>query len=357
MFSRRSKMIFTWESFIGWRRRFLNPHHRSYHPSSIEDAWIDFTLWLKEVFLWITGLKRDPQVLTHESAAYKVLSDAAAKEVNLDKPYGTWINHSSFVINFPSESSNICFLTDPIWCKRPTPISGFGPLRKHPVPYSLDGLGAVNYVLISHNHYDHLDLPTLRALHRLQPEITYFVPTGVARWFQKRGFKRVVELSWWQSIDIEQEGMQIRITAVPAQHFSGRGLFDINDTLWCGWIVEFFKESWREKCFYFAGDTGYNPIDFREVGKRFGPVDLALIPIGAYLPRKIMSTIHVNPYEALLIHKDVQATLSVGCHFHTFALAQEHMSQPPYDLLKAMELQKFPQDRFLLLEPGRYFNW
>lgn len=346
-------MIFTWESLIGWRKRYLNPHHRSYHPSSISDAWMDFTLWIKEVFLWVTGLKHDPEVLTHESAAFKILNDLVCKEVDLDKPTVSWINHSTFLLDY----QGVRFLTDPIWADRCSPINGFGPKRKHRVPFALEALGNVDYVLISHNHFDHLDAYTVKRLAKLQPHITYFVPEGCGAWMRAHGFERVIELGWWGSYALEHGPLQLRITAVPAQHFSGRGLFDVNDTLWVGWVVEFFDLRWRSKSFYFCGDTGYNPIDFREIGRRFGPFDLSLIPIGAYLPRQIMSTIHVNPYEALLIHKDVRSALSVGCHFHTFTLAQEHMTQPPYDLLQAMEMQHFPKDQFLLMNTGGRINW
>jgi N-acyl-phosphatidylethanolamine-hydrolysing phospholipase D len=346
-------MIFTWESLIGWRRRYLNPHHKSYHPSSVADAWMDFTLWFKEVILWVTGLNHDPEVLTEESAALRTLGQYVPQSADLDKPLVSWINHSSFWVSYKGAD----FLTDPIWNDRCTPVSGFGPRRKHPVPFDLSALPTLDYVLISHNHYDHLDGPTIKKIHQLQPNLTYFVPEGCANWFRKRGIGNIKELSWWQSVIVDRDYYKIRVTAVPAQHFSGRGVFDINDTLWCGWVVEFFEEKWRKKAFYFCGDTGYNPIDFKQIGRKFGPLDLSLVPIGAYLPRKIMSTIHINPYEALLIHKDVHSALSVGCHYQTFALAQEHISQPPYDLLQALELQKVAKDRFLLMNPGHVINW
>jgi N-acyl-phosphatidylethanolamine-hydrolysing phospholipase D len=346
-------MIFTWQSLIGWRKRYLNPHHKSYHPSSIYDAWTDFSLWLKEVILWITGFNHDPQVLTRESAALKILNEVTPKETDLSKPLITWVNHSSFWLS----CQNIHFLTDPIWSERCTPVAGFGPKRKHPVPFNLSALTNPDFILISHNHYDHLDKPTISYLNKLHPDLIYMAPAGCKNWLSKRGVKNIYELNWWQNKNFEIKGQQLRITAVPAQHFSGREVFDINDTLWCGWVVEFFSEKWRQKSFYFCGDTGYNPIDFREIGRLFGPFDLSLIPIGAYLPRKIMANIHINPYEALLVHKDVQSNLSVGCHYHTFELAQEHMSQPPYDLLQAMNIQKIPKEQFLLLDIGQTINW
>lgn len=346
-------MIFSRESLNEWRRRYLNPHHRSYQPSSLSDAWTDCRLWFKEIILWITGLSHDPAVLTEESAALKTLSQYVPLAADLDKPLLSWINHSSFWISYKGAD----FITDPIWNTRCTPVSGFGPKRKHPVPYDLSALPTLDYVLISHNHYDHLDGPTINKLHRFQPDLTYFVPQGCGEWFRKRGIVNIQEMNWWQSVILDRGDFKIRVTSVPAQHFSGRGLFDINKSLWCGWVVEFFEEKWRTKSFYFCGDTGYNPVDFKYIGKKYGPFDLSLIPIGAYLPRKIMSNIHVNPYEALLIHKDVRSKLSVGCHYHTFALAQEHMSQPPYDLLQAMEEQQMAKDHFLLVDSGHIINW
>lgn len=349
------------KTFLSWvcyhltrqRKRYINPYHKSYHPLSISDAWLDFTLWVKEVFLWITGLKIDPTVFEDNNEAQKQLHIYIPKQIDLDRPSLFWVNHSTFY----AEYCGFGLLTDPVWSKRCGPLSGIGPCRQHSSGLKIDSLGNLNLILLSHNHYDHLDEKTVWSLKRLYPNLMWLLPKGCKDWFKRRGICNVIELSWWEEHRLCFGKNEIKITAVPAQHFSGRGLLDVNDTLWVGWIVEFFQGSWREKVLYFVGDTGYNPIDFREIGRRFAPIDLSLIPIGAYLPRKIMSTIHINPYEALLIHKEVDSQLSVACHHLTFALAQDTLSQPSFDLMRALKEQKLSPEKFLVPKPGDCINW
>ena len=262
------------------------------------------------------------------------------------KPRVVWINHSSFLI----EIENINFLTDPVWSKKCSPFRLLGPSRRHSPAFSLDKLPLIDYVLISHNHYDHLDKRTIKKIHKIYPNVKWIVPEGVKKWFTKNSIFTVIELSWWQSIHLDD----VSITAVPAQHFSGRHILDYNNTLWAGYIVENKK---TKKKFYFVGDTGYNEYDFKKIGEKWKKIDLSLIPIGGYIPRSFLRPIHIDPYEAVKIHKDVNSKFSVGMHWKTFHLSDEPLYLPPYDLFLAMKEENLDPKDFVTIEPGLHVNW
>lgn len=335
-------------------KRFFNPNHKMYQPESISDTWEEFTLWMKEVFLWITGLKSDAEVKSVDSLAKTHEPGDPYPEVDAEKPKAQWINHSSFAIS----CYGINFLTDPIWSKRASPWQMVGPKRVHSPSLNLDSLPETDYVLISHDHYDHLDDPSVRAIERLHPGTPFIVPLGLKEWFDKRGLKSH-ELGWWDSIEFEKNGVEIKITCVPAQHFAGRNVFllDHNYRLWCGYVVSLTQRNEPSKTFYFCGDTGYNPIDFKNIGRKLGPMDLSLLPIGAYLPRKILSTIHINPQEAIKIHNEVGSKFSIACHHATFALSQEPLEQPSHDLKAAMQAQHVSSSDFHIPRHGDWINW
>lgn len=272
---------------------------------------------------------------------------------NVNSPYKiTWVNHSTFLI----EALGITFLTDPIFNKRCSPLPFIGPKRKHQPEPRLDHLPGLDFVLISHNHYDHMDKRALKKLYKANPLIKWVVPLGVKSWFLKN-MKEVdpefiIELNWHDSKEFLYKETKIRFAAVPAQHFSGRGFFDKNRSLWMGLVVEV-----GEKRFYFAGDTGYNEIDFREIGKRYKKMDLSLLPIGVYTPRAFMKSIHINPEEAVKIHKEVGSLLSVGGHWKTFRLANEPLERPPFDLYCALQEHGLSPDVFRVLNPGQTIAW
>jgi N-acyl-phosphatidylethanolamine-hydrolysing phospholipase D len=263
------------------------------------------------------------------------------------RPHVTWVNHSTFLVDLGS----VRFLTDPVWSERASPVPWAGPRRRHSVPFSLDEVGRIDFVLISHNHYDHLDRETVR---RLGDRVHWFVPIGIAAWLRAQGIHRVEELDWWQSSEF---GPRIAVTAVPAQHFSMRSFFDLNETLWTGWVVSLRGAKGPEKTIYFAGDTGHNPEDFHEIGRRLGPMDLSLIPIGAYLPRRLMRTRHVSPRDAVAIHRDVGSRLSVAMHWRTFRQTDEPLDQPPFDLFRALHEYGISPREFRVLEPGQAINF
>ncbi len=304
---------------------------------------------LIDMMLWKIGyyddLKEYPKA--PEDFSYPIPD----KEVEEDKPRAVWINHSTFLIDI----NGVNILTDPIWSKRCSPCPFIGPKRRHRPPLELGDLPEIHIVLISHNHYDHLDKWTVLELHRRFNDILWLVPKGVKKWFFNLGITHVEELSWWE--DIEIPAFNLRATAVPTQHFSGRSLFDGNRTLWAGWVVEFFKDRKHHKRLYFVGDTGYNPYDFKRIGERFGHMDLSLIPIGTYVPRKFMSPVHIEPKNAVRIHSEVGSKLSLGMHWKTFNLSDEPFHQPPWDLFHCLQHDGIDPLTFLAVEPGHEINW
>ena len=244
----------------------------------------------------------------------------------------TFINHATVLIQ--TDSCNI--LTDPIWAYRCSPFSWAGPRRHRDPGLRMEDLPPIDVVLISHNHYDHMDLPSLRRLQSMfQPRI--IAGAGNRVYLERKGLSRVEELEWWDSAE---RGTAPSITFVPAKHFSGRGLFDRNKTLWGGFVIESSAGS-----VYFAGDTGYGP-HFREIASRFGQIDLSFLPIGAYEPRSFMCAVHMNPPEAVQAHLDLRSQQSTGIHFGTFRLAFEGMDDPGKDLVRARDAAGLPPDAF-----------
>jgi L-ascorbate metabolism protein UlaG (beta-lactamase superfamily) len=230
-----------------------------------------------------------------------------------DRLAATFIGHSTFLL----QVGGVCVLTDPIWSARCSPISFAGPRRVRRPGQSLDTLPGVDLLLVSHNHYDHMDLPTLRKVRRRWSPL---VATGLgnARHLEKAGIRSAVELDWWQTTELAGA----RVTYVPAQHFSARGLHDRNRCLWGGFVVEA-----KGAVVYFAGDSGYCPY-FAEISRRFPRIDLALLPIGAYEPRWFTRQQHLDPHEAVRAHLDLRPRRSLGMHFGTFQLTDEAIDAP-----------------------------
>ncbi|MBN4066478.1 MBL fold metallo-hydrolase [Simkania negevensis] len=302
--------------------------------------------------LWYLGYYKEEHPFSAVPADFEYPNPKQA--ISNDKPSLLWLNHSSFFVTY----NKIGFLTDPIWNERCSPFHFVGPKRRHPPPLPLSQLPCLDFVLISHNHYDHLDRWTVEQLSDHHPDAVWVVPLGLKSWLRKWGVKNVVELDWWERVEYSRScGMGCSISAVPAQHYSGRSLFDFNQSLWAGWVVELFCRDNEVKRFYYAGDTGYNAKDFKRVGEQFGEIDLSLIPIGVYSPKKFMRPIHVEPEEAVLIHQDVNSKLSVAAHWKTFKLSDESPQQPPYDLYRVLENKNIPHRTFRVLDPGQWINW
>jgi N-acyl-phosphatidylethanolamine-hydrolysing phospholipase D len=247
----------------------------------------------------------------------------------------TWIGHSTFLV----QMAGINILTDPIWSERASPTPWAGPKRYVPPGLNWQDLPGIDAVIISHNHYDHLDLATVK---RLGKGTGFFVPLGLARWFRGAGLSKVVELDWGEAAGLGP----IRLHCVPAQHFSSRGLFDRDVSLWASWVLE-----GPPGRLFFACDTGYSP-DFKEIGAHFGPVRLSLLPIGGYQPRWFMRPMHVDPPEAVKIHRDLRSQQSIGMHWGTFKLTDEPLGEPPLYLARSLSEAGLAAESFLVLKIG-----
>ncbi|MBM4292440.1 MAG: MBL fold metallo-hydrolase [Deltaproteobacteria bacterium] len=267
----------------------------------------------------------------------------------------TWLGHSCFLV----QRGGVNLLTDPVFSERASPVSFAGPRRYTPNPASAEELPPLHAVVISHNHYDHLDTHTIAALAARSPEALWLVPLANRALLEGAGVDpaRVVELDWWQARALKVGDTEVRLTPTPAQHWSARGLFDRNEALWASWAAEWVDPAssspegrpWRV---FFGGDTGYNELIFKEIGTRLGPFDLGLIPIGAYAPREFMRTMHVDPAEGVRIHHDVGARLSVGAHWGAFPLTAEPVMEPPARLREALRAAGVPALDFVTLALG-----
>ena len=245
----------------------------------------------------------------------------------------TFINHSTFLL----QTNELAILTDPLYSERASPVSFAGPKRVRKPGLAFDQLPKIDLVLVSHNHYDHMDLPTLKRLtERDQPR---FVTTLGNR---KLLGPEADELDWWQT----WTRPNVSITCTPAEHFSARSAFDRNRTLWGGFLIEL-----GGKRIYFAGDSGYGN-HFQQIRDRLSPIDLALLPIGAYLPRWFMQPIHMDPNDAVQAHLDLDPTLSIGMHLGTVQLTDEGINDPESELQKTLAERGISGNRFLTLGVG-----
>jgi L-ascorbate metabolism protein UlaG (beta-lactamase superfamily) len=246
----------------------------------------------------------------------------------------TLVNHSTVLLQ--QRSSNI--LTDPVWSERSSPFSWIGPRRRREPGVSWDNLPLIDAVLVSHNHYDHMDLPTLRRL-ATRGNSKFILPAGAGRLLRSAKLESVHELDWGESLSLQN----FTVHCVPALHFSARGLFDRNKSLWCGYVIES-----GDRIVYFAGDTAFGP-HFAQIREMFGSPHLALLPIGAYEPRWFMSPVHMGPDEAVRAHEILGAETSVAIHHGTFQLADDGL-----DTAKKELLARAPQDSFLVLNNGQF---
>ncbi len=225
----------------------------------------------------------------------------------------TYINHATVLLQF----SGLNIITDPVWSQRASPFSFMGPIRYAGPGVAFANLPPIDIVLLSHNHYDHMDLVTLRKIHnRFNPK--FFCGLGNAAYLARARIPNAVDMDWW---DTQSVG-KITLTCVPARHFSARSLSDRNKTLWCGFVL-----GTKHGNLYFAGDTGFGSF-VTDIAQRFAPVKLALLPIGAYDPAWMMRPVHTNPDEAIEMHDILCSTLSIGIHHGTFRLTDEPVEEP-----------------------------
>ncbi len=254
-----------------------------------------------------------------------------------DKAVVTFINHASFLIQLPG----LNVLTDPVFSQRASPLKFAGPKRVRAPGIIIDDLPPIHVVIISHNHYDHLDLESLKLIdEKFHP--LFLVPLGDGKLLKSEGLQIVREMDWWEESKIREN----IITFAPAQHWSGRKPWDKNESLWGSFMI-----TTPSSKIYFAGDTGYSD-HFLQIKSRLGAPDVALLPIGAYKPRYFMKTHHMNPEEALRAHIDLGAATSVGMHFGTFQLSDEGIEEPVSDLRLARKQHQVKEDHFIVLDQG-----
>lgn len=329
------------------------PHHtpegfRNNYAPSVNKSRADLLRWMWES--WRNDLPRPPATPTPvqapDLAAIEVRSAARAQPGAPSQPAITWIGHASVLV----QAGRLNVLTDPIFSERASFLSFIGPKRAQAPGLALKDLPPIDVVLISHNHYDHLDKQTvvdLAARSSGKIPTLFLVPLGVKPWFTSLGITNVIEMDWWDQH--LHKGVEFNFT--PVQHWSARSLGDRSQTLWGGFAVFAPDFHW-----YYTGDTGYSK-DFSDTRERFaarhpGGFDLALIPVGGYEPRWFMKEQHINPAEAVQVHKDLGARRSVGVHWGTFNLTDESLDQPPRELALARQAQGLRDEEFSVMRIG-----
>lgn len=258
----------------------------------------------------------------------------------------TWIGHSTTLVQI----GGLNVLTDPVWANRASPVRFAGPRRRLPPAVELAALPPIDVVLISHDHYDHLDVRTVRHLVAMRSETTWLVPVGLGALVRNCGARTVHERRWWEQRSVDT----LEFACVPAQHSSGRGISDRNRSLWCGWTIA--TRDTPRRAIYFAGDTAYFP-GFAEIGTRLGPFDACLLPIGAYEPRQYMRYVHMAPEDAVRAYHElcsggVTASKFVPVHWGTFRIADDPLDEPPRRLVAEWNVVGFPKTALALLCHG-----
>ena len=324
---------------------------RNNYVERVDRSFADLLRWQWEALR--DGLPPAPRTATPVTSPDLPLVHGyhAAHAKGQGTPAMTWIGHASTLV----QAGGLNVLTDPIFSERASPVQIAGPKRAQPPGLALDQLPAIDVVVISHNHYDHLDRASVVALdyraRQSGASTLFLVPLGVGRLLNNLGVTDVVELDWWQSHTVR--GVEFHLT--PVQHWSARSLGDRNESLWGGWAVLAPDLHW-----YFSGDTGYCR-DFIDTRDQFaarhgaaggGGFDVALIPVGAYEPRWFMAAQHLDPAQAVQVHKDLGAKTSIGIHWGTFNLTDEPLDQPPRDLARARVAQGLDEQTFSLMKIG-----
>ncbi|PYH74781.1 putative Zn-dependent hydrolase/oxidoreductase family protein [Aspergillus vadensis CBS 113365] len=287
----------------------------------------------------------------------------------------TWLGHACYYVEFPN---GLRVLFDPVFEDRCSPFSFMGPKRFTEMPCRIEDIPIIDAVVISHNHYDHLSHPTVMEISRRHPNCHFFAPLGNKAWFSSIGIDKMTELDWWDERDIvlspshgsvteagagegqssTQSNITARISCLPSQHTSNRGVFDRSKTLWASWGIEAGGRK-----LWFAGDTGYRNVPmlpagtddhapeydfpscpaFKQIGQFRGPFDLGLIPIGAYSPRWFMSPMHADPDDAVQIFRDTKCKRAMAIHWGTWVLTDEDVLEPPKKLKEALTKYGYPE--------------
>lgn len=300
-----------------------------------------------DVLRWSLERRRQKIAPDPQPGTFPVAQPTFSPRTKDDELCVTWVGHSTVLL----QAAGINILTDPIWSDRASPVQFAGPRRLVTAAVDLERLPPIDVVLISHNHYDHLDKGTVQRLARRMPEIEWVVPLGLRRSISHWGGRSVRELDWWEEACITTPHGELQVAPTPAQHFSARGFGDRGRTLWCSWFVRPGKSS-----VFFAGDTAYHP-EFTEIARRFAPFDVLMLPIGAYEPRWFMRAVHMHPPEALRAFAELSSMQReipalVPIHWGTFRLTDEPMEEPPEWTQRLWREAEYDPSKLWLLQHG-----
>ncbi len=309
------------------RKNFSNPWPHAHHG-------------IRDILKWKFGIGlQESAVIPNASDVPPDCRRITRQEIAAPPSRGwriAWLGHASFLV----QGFGVSILIDPVFSDYCSPVPINSLRRKSLLPCALEDLPKINAVLLTHSHYDHLDLSTLR---KLPGDFRIVTAEGHADWLAKKLSRPVSELSWHDGMQLTKK---IKLTSTPAQHFTSRTPFDRDRGHWCGWLLE----SNSSKIWH-AGDSGYSPA-FREIGERYGPINFAMIPIGAYQPRAIMKPMHMNPEEAVMAFEDARCRRAVGMHWGTFRLTDEPMQEPPIRIAAELERRGISPAAFVTGEIG-----
>lgn len=315
------------------------PHHttkgfRNPNPDFINHGFSDFLKWTFTRF-------SNPDSNDPSDYEFSTTPNRGEKLRSFQGKWSvTWIGHAGTLVQLGAKN----ILTDPIWSDRCSPVSWAGPKRYTQPGIAMDDLPPIHAVIVSHNHYDHMDIPSLRELEkRFQPH--FFVGLGNKEFLESVGLTYVHEMDWWEKYSLEE----LTIHFTPTQHFSARGLTDRDRTLWGSFVLDNSQSK-----VYFAGDTGYFS-GFSEIARRMGKIDLAILPIGAYRPRWFMESVHVDPIQSVQAFVDLEADYMLPMHYQTFVLSDEALDEPLKLTRKTFQEKNLDEKRLLPLKIGESF--
>ena len=309
---------------------FRNPDPGFHRP----DGWTRWSFFAARAWQSLTA--------TRTFSSPRVANDGRALRRGSAAPTITWVGHSTLIVQL----DGLTILTDPHWGPRASPLTWAGPRRLGSPGLAFEDLPRIDVVVISHDHYDHLDAGTVTRLAAVHDPL-FLVPLGLKGWFRESGITRVEELDWWDG----HEYRGVRFVCAPAQHFGQRSFFDRDTRLWASWAVV-----GKSRRLYFGGDTGYF-AGFKEAGRRLGPFDVAALAIGAYRPPAIMQFVHSTPEEAVQAFEDLRASVLIGIHWGTFDLAEEPLGEPPVRMLAEARRRGLPESRAWILQVGETRTW
>ncbi|CAB3409449.1 unnamed protein product [Caenorhabditis bovis] len=307
----------------------------------------------KDVWKYFVNEKNLSNVPSDENELNKTLPVKHLKKFeSTGSLYAAWLGHATMLVHL--EGVNL--ITDPIWAARASMFSFAGPKRYRPPPMRIEELPMIDIGVISHDHYDHLDQEAVKTISRQNEKLQWFVPMGMKEWFKSIGIansdafpNRVTEMTWGEAATFRKSGETFTLWCLPAQHWGRRGLFDKNQRLWCGWCLV-----GPNKKFYYTGDTGFCDTEFKKIGQRLGPIDLAAIPIGAYCPRFFMKSQHIDPDEAVAVHELIRAKTSIGIHWGTYHMGSYEFYLEPRQRIE--QLMKTRGGKFITIAMGEIWD-